>query len=112
MLSLFSSWEEFSSGFEEIFSSSRHLPHYKYLARPIYKFAASYTHPIAAVAITFVAMDALIHQIAPKLVICALENIEEYPTPCHVSWVPQYSLIWGAFAIPVMYAKYKKNLNI
>ncbi len=105
----FSEWERCCSKIEALFSSCRDQAQYKYLARPIYKFTATYLHPTAAVGVTFLAMDLLVHQMAPQMAICALANLEEYPRACHLTWRPILTFIWSAFAIPVMYAKYKKN---
>lgn len=97
-----------TSGYVERWKRLKDLPHYKYLARPVYKFVAARTNPIVATAVSFFVTDLIMHQLLPQVAATILVK----PPTWTISWSPSSSLVWISLALPVMYAKYKQNLAI
>lgn len=100
---------------------TRDCPQHKYLTRPVYKFFATRTGSVTAVAISFLSVDLIIHQILAQSVSClsrqalhfAVQKLtnEELPMDdqCQLSWYPLATCLWFGLATPVMYVKYKRR---
>lgn len=109
--------------FENMFRSCKKmgLPQYKYFTVPIYKSCVGRIGEVAATGISFFAADLILHQAALQVLNCmssyllspitpdSLEEHLGFKEACHPSYSYLKTLCWAAFAIPVMYAKYKRQ---
>ncbi len=99
---------------EFVCQTAKNFPQYKYLTRPLYKVCVGKVGPIIATAISFLSADLLLHQLFPQTARCltkyVLSPIEsDFKEECEFSWNPTKTAMWMCVAVPVMYAKYKKN---
>jgi hypothetical protein len=102
---------------EAMFREAKECPQHKYFTLPIYKTCAKKIGSVAATGVTFLAADLILHQLAPQVLICLAHQIapdtldESWPfnNTCNISWNYKLTLAWIAYALPVMYAKYKRE---
>lgn len=109
---------------ENMFNVARRvLPQNKYFLTPLYKMCVGKIGPVAATGVCFLAADLLIHQLATEAFLSLLckmnsEDLNEGleldgldlndRSSCQISYSFACTLSWAAFAIPVMYVKYKR----
>lgn len=96
---------------ESEFSSMRHLPQYKLLARPVYKKVASYTNRAIGAAAAFFVTDIIMHQILPQALTCSLRRPPEIEdtSACRIKWLPGVTMFWMTFGAPVIIAKIHRD---
>lgn len=98
----------------------RDFPHVKYLIRPFYKELAKKVGDVAATALTFMAVDVVIHQIGGYPLGCALTYllIPTFPAEiqekivvetCAFSYNVWQTVAWTSPALPIMYVKYRRK---
>lgn len=104
--------------FERMFKNTEYYPQHRYFTRPIYKFCADKVGSVAATAVSFLAADIVLHQLVPQTIACLASQVLPgnlqgtlLSDSCNVSYSFQKTLYWAAFAIPVMYIKYKNSEN-
>lgn len=92
------------------FRVCKNMPQYKYFTRPIYKACVGKIGDVAATGVSFLAADLVIHQFLPQVAICLTSSLVSLTMPqCNLTYHVGGTLYWAAFALPVMYAKYKKH---
>lgn len=100
--------------FESAIRIAKILPQHKYFTIPIYKFCVDKIGTVAATGVSFLAADLVVHQLIPKIIACSVSQIitnKKLEDSCNLSYNYAQTLYWAAIAIPVMYAKYKRNCN-
>lgn len=117
MNKLDSSLNSIGQSFESMFKSAHILPQQKYFTVPIYKFCVDKIGNVAATGVSFLAADLIMHQLLPQTLTCLASQIIPndwqdslgLEDACNLSYDYIKTLYWSAYAIPVMYAKYKRN---
>lgn len=96
-------------------------PQYKYFILPFYRAIVGKTGDVAATALTYLAADLVVHQLASQVAKLLFRIVAKQIVPDR--WAPFFglnepfqfkykfkmTLAWLAFGTPVMYVKYLRN---
>lgn len=98
--------------YEDLWGKNRkHMVHYKYVSRPIYKLMGGNENPLLSVPATFIAMDYLFHQIPihtyKELKSKKQTNLFSFKRCLqpNLAW----TILWGDLSLPIAYKKYHKR---
>src|SRR3990167_437682 len=79
------------------------VPHYKFVAQPVYRLFGGNRYPLFSVPATFFVMDALFHQVPANLVrMLLVGEINPY-------FSTTFSMLWVSLSIPIALHKHWKN---
>lgn len=102
------------------FRFQKHLPHYKFISRPIYKSCVNRVGEIWATAFSFLSTTTIMHHILPVSFNCLMGYTQSNNTKnfiefymhsedvCAIHWDASNISLWIGFATLVMYIKHKR----
>lgn len=99
------------NSYEQMWSSYKNIPHYRYLARPMYKFFGGNDAPLVSVPLTFVLMDYICHQLPSNAFDYLISESNDIPLKDFFKPILLMSLIWLLLSIPVALNKEFKRCN-
>lgn len=96
-------------GYVNFFKNIQHVPHYKYVIRPLYRWLGGNNNPLFSVPATFIISDYLFHQLVENFT-KDIRNGELSPATLFKLNIP-VAVFWASASIPVAYYKYVHRNN-
>lgn len=114
--------KEFGKSLEAFFRGCAQLPHYKYIAKPVYISTGGCDNPLVSVPASFAVTDLIMHRILPETVFLSLSKQRKRNFKINpMAYIKKelfcrahgYAFIfWVALSLPLAWHKYTENKKI